>query len=114
MKIWKAELSLFCNFDDKWKTDFNFELQEQDYEVNEKFNEWTYFEDWWEEKIPMSMKVKKNRYNIEFDIVQGFDHDLPKEELVKLEKDVRNLMRKQLDYEKVKYLEQYENKLKVV
>lgn len=113
MNIWKAELRLYCNEDYKYKTYFSFELQEEEYKINEKFNEWICFEDWVSYRIPMNIAIENNGYT-GFKVVQGFNHELNKEELVKLEKDMRNLMRKQLDYEKVKYLEQYENKLKVV
>lgn len=110
MKILKAELVLFN--DKKYTMIFSFELQQQDYKVNEKFNEWTYFEDWISYKIPMNMTIE--RYYDNYKIIQGFDHELNEEELKQLEKDMRILMEKQLNYDKEIFLKEYEKKLKVI
>ncbi|HBJ1650857.1 TPA: hypothetical protein LA460_000075 [Clostridium botulinum] len=113
MKIWKAELCLFYNFDNEWETDFSFELQEEEYKINEKFNEWICFEDWVNYRIPMDMAIDNNGYT-GFKVVQGFDNELNKEELIKLEKDMRDLMKKKLEIDKKRYLKDYENKIKAI
>lgn len=110
MKIWKAELILL--HDKEYEMNFSFEIQEQDYKVNEKFNEWTYFESWISYKIPMNMILE--RYYDNYKIIQGFDHELNEEELVQLEKDMRKAMEKQLNYDKEQFLKEYEKKLKVI
>ncbi|NFH01321.1 hypothetical protein FC831_13720 [Clostridium botulinum] len=110
MKIWKAELRLYCNEDYKYKTYFSFELQEEEYKINEKFNEWICFEDWVSYRIPMNIAIENNGYT-GFKVVQGFDNELNKEELIKLEKDMRDLMKKKLKIDKKRYLEDYEKKL---
>ena len=43
MKIWKAELILNYTMEDKWESNFYFELQGEDFKANEKFDKWTYF-----------------------------------------------------------------------
>lgn len=113
MKIWEAELILFYTFEEELKTKFTFELQEKEYEVNKNNNnEWFYFKDWVSDRIPMNMTIE--RYYDNYKIIQGFDHELKKEELEQLEKDMRVLTRKQLDYDKELYLKKYEEKLKVI
>ncbi|HCL4447179.1 TPA: hypothetical protein N2D16_002784 [Clostridium botulinum] len=113
MKIWKAELILNYNFEDKWQTKFYFEPQEEDYKVNEKFNEWTYFKNWVGYRIPMKMLIENCSYS-GLKAIQGFDHELNKDELIQLEKNMKSFMRKQLDCKKEEYLKQYENKLKAI
>lgn len=113
MKIWKAELILNYNTEDKWQTKFYFELQKEDYKVSENFHEWTYFKNWVGYRIPMKMQIENCSYG-GFKIIQGFDCELNNNELVQLEKNMRNIMRKQLDYEREKYIKQYEIKLKAV
>jgi hypothetical protein len=112
MKIWKAELNLFYNFDEELQTKFRFELQDKEYETNTKNNEWTYWENWTSERIPMEMTIEK--YYDNYKITQGFDHELNKEELKQLEIKMRELMKKQLNYDKEMYLKSYEKKLKAV
>jgi len=110
MNILKAELVLL--HDKEYKMIFSLELQEQDYKVNKKFNEWTYFESWISYKIPMNMTIE--RYYDNYKIIQGFDHKLSEEESKLLEKDMRTLMEKQLNYDKEQFLKEYEKKLEVI
>lgn len=113
MKIWKAELILFYTFEkEELQTEFIFELEEHNYKENEKFNEWIYFEDWVSDRIPVNMTIE--RFYDNYKIVQGFDYELNKEELEQLEKDMRECMKKQLEYDKELYLKKYEEKLKVI
>jgi hypothetical protein len=112
MKIWKAKLILLYIDDNDYKTKFTFELQEKEYEVNEKFKEWTWYENWISERIPMNMTIE--RYYDNYKITQGFDYELNKTELVQLENDMRELMKKQLNYDKELYLKKYKEKLKAI
>jgi hypothetical protein len=101
MKIWKAKLILLYNDDNTYEIKFFFELQDKEFNLNEKFNEWTHYEDWVMNRIPLKMTIE--RY-----------HELNEEELEQLEKDMRELMKKQLEYDKELYLKKYEEKLKAI
>ncbi len=110
MKIWKAELHLIYSINDKWQTHFYFELQEEDYKENKKFNEWTYSKDWIGYKIPMNMQVENSGYS-GLKVVQGFDHELAEDELKILEIEMRKVLRKYLAHEKENYIETYLEKM---
>lgn len=112
MKIWKSILVLFYNENEEHETKFKFELQEKDYNLNKSADEWTHFEDWVMDRIPMNMTIE--RYYDNYKITQGFDHELNRKELTELEYDMRILMRKQLMYDKELYLKKFEEKLKVI
>ena len=82
MKIWKASLVLFYNIDDEWESRFIFELQDKPFDINIYVpDEWIYREGWLSTRIPMIMEVEQIVSG--YKVVQGFDHDLSKEELMK-------------------------------
>lgn len=72
MKIWKAELTLIYTMEDKWESNFYFELQGEDLKANEKFDKWTYFKNWVGKEIPMNMEIDHCCYSGK-KVVQGFD-----------------------------------------
>lgn len=113
MKIWKAELILFYSKDNMPDTRFTFEEQEKDYKINDLNTEYIHSEDWTCDRIPIKMTIEKDCFVV-CKVVQGFDHQLDKNELGQLEKNMRSLLQKQLEYEKEIYLKKYEEKLKVV
>lgn len=110
MKIWKAELHLNYNTDDKWQTYFNFELQDEDYEENSMFNKWIHFERWIAHEIPKEMQIQNCGYS-GLKVIQGFDHDLTDEELELLDARMRNALKKYLEYEKEEYMKIYSEKV---
>lgn len=112
MKIWKAKLVLFYIEDETYSVKFNFELQEQEYKINDKFKEWIHSKDWICDRVPMNITIE--RYYDNYKIIQGFDHELNDEELKQLESDMRDLMKKQLNYDKEIYLKKFEDKLKAI
>jgi hypothetical protein len=70
MKIWKAKLILLNTDDNNYKTKFTFKPQEKEYEANNNFKEWTWFENWVGDSIPMNMTIE--RYYDNYKIIQGF------------------------------------------
>ena len=104
MKIWKAELILFCNIKDEYETIFNFELQEDDFKINEKFDEWIYAEDWICTRIPMKITIERG-YSLK--AKQGFDHELNKIELEELKKTMMVVLQEDLDIQKQLYLSEH-------
>lgn len=113
MKIWKAELILNYTIKDKWESNFYFELQDENYEINEKFNEWTYFKDWVGYEIPMDMKIEPCCYGGK-KVVQGFDRKLSDDELKNLENEMRKFMVKYLNDERGYMLNQFKEKISAV
>ena len=111
MKIWKAELVLMCKENNEYKVDFYFELQKEDYKVNEKFDEWIYSEGWICNRLPIKMIVEST-YSTR--VIQGFDRELSEEELKGLKEDMKVLMQKQLDCEKEIFLQRYDDKIKAL
>lgn len=112
MKIWKAEFLIYT-LDGKWESDFYFELQDEDYEVNEKFNKWTYFKDWVGYEIPMDMKIEPCCYGGK-KVVQGFDRELSDNELKTLEIEMRKFMIKYLNDEREYMLNQFKEKINAI
>lgn len=112
MKIWRAELILNINMEEEYVTYFIFDEQKEDFKVNEKFNEWIHWGGWISTKIPMSMRIDRSFGVIR--VVQGFDHELAKEELDMLEKNMRKLMVKQLEQDRVDMIDQYSRKIQAV
>jgi hypothetical protein len=112
MKIWKGVLILFHNENEEYETKFKFELQDKEYNLNKSGDEWTHFGDWVSDSIPVNMTIE--RYYDDYKIIQGFDHELSKKELMSLEYDMRELMRKQSFYDKEIYLKKWEEKFKII
>lgn len=113
IKIWKAKLVLYYTDEDTYKTKFFFDLMENEYKINEySKDEWTYFEDWVMDRIPMKMIAEK--YYDNYNIIQGFDHELNADELIRLEADMKTFMLKHLNYDKEKCLEQFDKKFKAI
>ena len=113
MKIWKASLVLFYNIDDEWESRFIFELQDKPFEINMYvIDEWIYREGWSIASIPMNMNVEKTESG--YKVVQGFDHDLSKEELNKLKRTMEDKLKDYLNEEKEDYLKTYEDKMKAI
>lgn len=113
MKIWKAELILFYNDENKWEVKFVFEADDIEYEVNEKTKEWTHWKGWIGTQIPMNMTVDRT-YCGELKIVQGFDRELDEKELFNLEQEMRKLLVKKLNQEREIMMKKYENKINTV
>lgn len=113
MKIWKAELILTINMEDKYETFFRFEEQKGNYEINRKSNEWVYLEGWISTRIPMNMTVENHSYN-GLKVIQGFNHELTEEELNVLEKNMRDVMIKRLGEDREFMIRQYNRKIKAV
>lgn len=114
LKIWKAELILFCDDEDKWITRFEFKTNNKEYEINNKFDEWVYSEGWLMDRLPMNMNVEGLTYSTGFKVIQGFDKELSSIELTNLRNEMTALMKKQLNFEKEKYLKEWDNKLRAV
>ncbi len=113
MKIYKARLILDYTMDDKWDTRFYFELQDKEYKLNKKTNEWTYIDGWIVNRIPNEMIVEQNGYD-GLRVVQGFDRELNKDELSILETEMRKMMVKELDKQRKRFLKEHGNKIKAV
>lgn len=113
MKIYKARLILNYTMDDKWDTRFYFELQDKEYKLNEKTNEWTHIDGWIVNRIPNEMIVEQNGYD-GLRVVQGFDRELNKNELNVLETEMRKMMVKELDVQRKRFLKEHGNKIKAV
>ncbi|NFC86274.1 hypothetical protein EXN13_00880 [Clostridium botulinum] len=110
MKVWKAELHLIYDIDNKWQTYFHFKQQDVDYKENKKFNEWVYFKNWIGYRIPMDMQVKNSGYS-GLKVVQGFDHKLTEDGLKILEIKMREVLKKYLGQEKDNYIKTYLEKM---
>jgi hypothetical protein len=114
MKIWEAKLLLTLNENDEFKTYFTLEKQEKEYKLNKYNNEeWTCGEGWIVNRIPINMTISPTSTGL-IKIIQGFDRELSKEEIIQLEKDMRVVMKKQLIYEKDMYLKKYQEKLESI
>lgn len=114
MKIWKAELILFYNKKDEYETHFSFELQNEDYEINDCTNdEWIYSEGWTCTRIPIKMIIENYNYGL-LKVTQGFDHELNKDKLQQLENGMKKYMIVKLKSMKEDYLKQYEKKLAAI
>ena len=113
MKVWKAELILFLNDRDEYETKFLFELSDKDYKINEERKEYLYFKDWVGERIPMNMSIDRT-YCGDLKAIQGFDRELSEIELKDLEIAMKKLLKKQLDFEKEKYLKEYNKKINIL
>ena len=113
MKIWKAILVLFYNMADEWESKFYFEPQDKPFDINIYVpDEWIYREGWSIASIPMNMNVEKIESG--YKVVQGFDHDLSKEELNKLKRTMEDKLKDYLNEEKEDYLKTYEDKMKAI
>lgn len=113
MKIWKAVLVLFYNMEDEWESKFYFEPQDKLFDINIYVpDEWIYREGWSIASIPMNMNVEKIESG--YKVVQGFDHDLSKEELNKLKRTMEDKLKDYLNEEKEDYLKTYEDKMKAI
>lgn len=113
MKIWKARLILNYTMDDTWETRFNFKLQDKDYKLNKKTNEYTHIDGWVVNRIPNEMIVEQNGCE-GLRVVQGFDRELNKNELNVLEAEMRKMMVKELDIQRKRFLKEHGNKIKAV
>lgn len=113
MIIWKARLILDYTMDDTWETRFYFTLQNEDYKLNEKADEWIHIDGWTVKRIPMNMTVEQNGYD-GLRVVQGFDRELNKNELNVLETEMRKIMVKELDVQRKRFLKEHGNKIKAV
>ncbi|NEZ47792.1 hypothetical protein FDF74_11430 [Clostridium niameyense] len=113
MKIYTATLWLINDMEGKYYTKFIFELADGDYKVNGKYNEWTSVgKGWLTDKIPMSMIYE---YSIGLPkVIQGFDHELTKDELIRLEQNMKNFMINGLEEEKDEFLKIYDKKVKAI
>ena len=113
MKIWKATLVLFYNIDDKWESRFDFKLQDKPFDINIYVpDEWIYRNGWSIASIPMNMNVEK--IDSGYKVVQGFDHDLSKEELNKLKRTMEERLGGYLYDEKEDYIKKYEDKMRAI
>ena len=113
MKIWKATLVLFYNMADEWESRFDFKLQDKPFDINIYVpDEWIYREGWSIVSIPMNMNVEK--IDSGYKVVQGFDHDLSKEELNKLKRTMEERLGNYLYEEKENYIKKYEDKIKAI
>lgn len=113
MKIWKATLVLFYNIDDEWESRFYFEPQDKPFDINIYVpDEWIYREGWSIVSIPMNMNVEK--IDSGYEVVQGFDHDLSKEELNKLKRTMEERLGNYLNEEKEDYIKKYEDKMRAI
>ena len=110
MKIWRAVLVLSLNENDEYVTKFKFEQTDKEYE--ERKEDWFWYEGWIGDKIPKKMTI--SNYYSNYKIEQGFDRKLSEEELDKLQKDMKALMVKQIEYDKKEYLSNIEEKLAVL
>ena len=111
MKIWKAELILICGENIKYEIDFYFELQEKEYKLNEKFNEWIHSKSWICSRIPMKMSIE-SEYSLK--VMQGFDRELNKEELKNLKEEMKKFMIAYLEQENEIILKRYNDKVKTI
>lgn len=89
MKIWEARLILNINDEEEYYTHFSFELAGDKFKVNEKYSEWSYFEDFVMDRVPMDIKVKEYYGTI---ATQGFDRELTEEE----QKEVKIKMKEKM------------------
>lgn len=113
MKIWKATLVLFYNIDDEWESRFTFELQDKPFEINIYVpDEWIYRDGWSITSIPMNMNVEPTTCG--YKVVQGFDHDLSKEELNKLKRTMEERLGNYFYEEKENYIQNYEDKMRAI
>ena len=107
MGIWKAELFLLYDINDKWILKFFFGLQDEKYKNNEyNDQEWVYSKGWLSDKIPKNMVASPCTSG--YKVVQGFDHKLSEVELEQLQKDMVEGMRKYLDIKKENYLKMHD------
>lgn len=110
MKIWRAVLVLSLNENDEYVTKFKFEQTDKEYEENKE--NWSWYEGWVGDIIPKKMTI--GYFQSYYKVEQGFNKKLTKEELDKLQKDMKTLMIKQIEYDKEKYLNNIEKKLAVL
>lgn len=113
MKVWEARLILNYTMDDTWETRFVFELQDKDYKFIDNNNEWVHRDGWIINRISAKMTVEQNGYS-GFRVVQGFDRELNKDELSVLEIEMREMMVKELDNQRKRFLKEHGNKIKAV
>ena len=112
MKIWKAELHLFDEDFGKgeaYKLIFDFESDEEDYEVNEKKSEYVHFEDWICDRIPINMKFENTLAGIK--IIQGFTEEKTEKEQEKIKQDMINYMKNYLIQERDRIIKSYNSKI---
>ncbi|MEG1310489.1 MAG: hypothetical protein RR942_06500 [Romboutsia sp.] len=89
MKIWEARLLLNINDEEEYYTYFSFELAGDKFKVNEKYTEWSYFEDFVMDRVPMNIRVEEHYGTI---ATQGFDRELTEEE----QKEVKGKMKEKM------------------
>lgn len=111
MKIWVAKLIL-TYYKDEWETIFNFELSDREYELNERRDGYIYSKGWICDRIPVNIEIEKTWTGLK--VQQGFDRELNEEELREVKSEMKNLLLKDLEYEKDEYLKRYEDKVKVL
>lgn len=112
MKIWKARLNLICMDTYEYDLNFNFELLDEDYQVNKNYNEWIHPEGWICKRVPVEATILTSYNNIS--VTQGFDHELNQEELKDVEMNMRKLIKEKLNDNMEIYKKQYSEKLKVL
>lgn len=109
MKIWMAVLVLeFSEEENKYIIRFKCECDNMNYKENKQYKTWVN-ESFTSIIIPMEMKVSHSNC-----ITQGFDYEPTQEEQNKIELNMKKLIRKELEYNKEKFLKEHEKKMKAI
>ena len=114
MKIWEAKLILGFDTNENNICSFKFKYKDKDYQINEKTNEWIYIRDWNIDRIPMDMIIERGYYKFTYEVKQGFDRELTKDELDKLKENMKDKLIKYLNKEKEIYINKMNNEIKTV
>ena len=112
MKIWKAELYLIDRDFGRganYEIIFDFELQEDDYKLNDNLDTYIHWEKWTSTRIPVNMECQSTVGGIK--IIQGFAEDKTEKEQEKIKQDMINYMKEYLIKEKNEIVEDYDNKI---
>lgn len=117
MKIYKAELIMFLDYDytskSKYGCKFSFELEKEEYKKEEKYNHYTKGEGWVNYRIPINMEIMPTAVGL-YKVVQGFEKELNEEELESLKREMTLKLIEQLNKDKEDYLRKYDNKIQIL
>lgn len=110
MKIWTANLYFGYDLDEKLSVRFRFQKEDrEDYKINNKYKEWSTFENWVSYRVPMEIEIEE-RYG-EIVVTQGFDRALTEDEQKDVKENMIKDLIKHLKLAQKKMNEIYNNKL---
>ncbi|MGN2336823.1 hypothetical protein ACTFIN_01685 [Clostridium cagae] len=115
MKIYKAQLTMYMDFEkeDEYEAKFTFDSDNEEYEENIKLKHWYRGCGWIGYKIPMNIELQPTVSGL-YKAVQGFTKELNENEITNLKHEMATVIINQLKTDKEDYILRYNNKINIL